>query len=166
VKVAVDTNILAYAEGVNGATRQEPAVDLLSRLPEGTTILPVQALGELFNVLVKKARRTRAEARTAILTWQDAFQLVETSPAIMLAAADLATDHQFSIWDSVIVCAAAEAGCRLLLSEDLQEGFTWGGVTVTNPFATTMHPLLASLLKSDQPAAENDDAPDVTEDPN
>jgi hypothetical protein len=54
----------------------------------------------------------------------------------MFAAADLATDHQLGIWDSVILSAAAEAGYRLLLSEDLQEGFTWKGVTVTNPFST------------------------------
>jgi hypothetical protein len=33
--------------------------------------------------------------------------------------------------------ATAKVGCRLLLSEDLQEGFPWRGVTVTNPFAQT-----------------------------
>jgi predicted nucleic acid-binding protein len=37
--------------------------------------------------------------------------------------------------------------CRLLLSEDLQEGFTWRGVTVTNPFAKSRHPLLDALLE-------------------
>ena len=70
---------------------------------------------------------------------------VETR-AVMLAAADLATDHHFSIWDAVILSAAAEAGCRLLLSQDLQEGFTWKGVTVTNPFSPTKHELLAALI--------------------
>ena len=29
-----------------------------------------------------------------------------------------------------------QAGCRLLLSEDLHEGFTWAGVTVVNPFSS------------------------------
>jgi predicted nucleic acid-binding protein len=64
----------------------------------------------------------------------------------MLSAADLATDHQLSIWDSVILSAAAEAGCRLLLSEDLHDGFTWKGVTVTNPFAPAKYALLAAML--------------------
>lgn len=68
---------------------------------------------------------------------------------MLLAAADLATDHQFSIWNAVILSAAAEAGCRLLLSEDLQGGFTWKGVTVTNPFAPKKHELLAGLLADD-----------------
>lgn len=52
----------------------------------------------------------------------------------MLAAADLAANHRLGIWDAVVLSAAAAAGCRLLLSEDLQGGFTWNGVTVTNPF--------------------------------
>jgi predicted nucleic acid-binding protein len=93
--------------------------------PEGATLLPVQTLSELFNLLVRKAGRTSAKARTPILSWQDSFPLIETSAPVMLAAADLATHHHLGIWDAVILSAAAEGGCRLLLSEDLQEGFTW-----------------------------------------
>jgi predicted nucleic acid-binding protein len=35
-----------------------------------------------------------------------------------------------------MLAAAAQADCRLLLSEDMQDGFTWRSVTVRNPFAT------------------------------
>ena len=146
MRVALDTNILAYAEGVNGAAMKRGALDLVQRLPEGAALLPVQTLGELFNLLVRKAGRARGKARTAILSWLDAFPVIETSAEVMLGAADLATDHQLRIWDAVVLSAAAEAGCRLLLSEDLQEGFTWKGVTVTNPFSTPRHELLAALL--------------------
>lgn len=45
-----------------------------------------------------------------------------------------------------MLSAAADARCRLLLSEDLQEGFTWRGVTVTNQFRADKHPLLATVL--------------------
>ena len=150
MRVALDTNILAYAEGVNGPAMKRQALALVEKLPEGTALLPVQTLGELFNLLVRKAGRSPAQARKAILSWRDAFPLVETSTEVMLAAADLATDHRLGIWDAVIVSAAAEAGCRLLLSEDLQDGFTWKGVTVTNPFSTPKHELLAALLASDE----------------
>jgi predicted nucleic acid-binding protein len=146
VRVALDTNILAYAEGVNGTEMKRTALVVVEMLPEGSVLLPVQTLGELFNLLIRKAGRAPAKARKAILSWRDAFPLIETSAEVMLAAADLATDHQLSIWDAVILSAAAEAGCRLLLSEDLQEGFTWKGVTVTNPFSTPKHELLAALL--------------------
>jgi predicted nucleic acid-binding protein len=146
VRVALDTNILAYAEGVNGADMKRTALELVEKLPDSAVLLPVQTLGELFNLLVRKAGRAPAKARKAILSWQDAFSLIETSAEVMLAATDLATDHQLGIWDAVIVSAAAEAGCRLLLSEDLHEGFTWKGVTVTNPFSTPRHELLTGLL--------------------
>lgn len=47
-------------------------------------------------------------------------------------AMDLVSHHGLSIWDSVIVAAAAEAECQ--------------GVTVANPYAPARHPLLAGLL--------------------
>ena len=145
MRVALDTNVLAYAEGTNGAAKKEAALDLIQKLPQGSTVLPAQTLGELFNVLVRKAGRPAASARTAILSWQDAFSVPDTSAAVIASAADLATDHQLGIWDAVVLATAAEAQCRLLLSEDLQEGFTWRGVTVTNPFSPHRHPLLDAL---------------------
>ena len=60
MRVALDTNILAYAEGVNGAAMKKTALDLVEKLPEGTALLPVQTLGELFNLLVRKAGRDPA----------------------------------------------------------------------------------------------------------
>jgi predicted nucleic acid-binding protein len=146
VRVGLDTNILAYAEGVNGEVMQRAALELVQKLPEGAALVPVQTLGELYNVLVRKAGRTRAKARAAILSWRDAFPVIETTDEVLLAAIDLATRHQMSIWDAVILSAATEAGCRFLLSEDLQQGFTWKGLTVTNPFSSPVHPLLQALL--------------------
>ena len=149
MKAALDTNILAYAEGLNGATQRDAALDLLGRLPQADVVLPVQVLGELFNVLVRKGGRSRDDARTALIEWRDAFPVTETSAEIMLTAADLATDHRLGIWDAVILASASRSGCRLLLSEDLQDGFTWGGVTVANPFAATHHILLDALFTDD-----------------
>ena len=146
MNVAVDSNVLAYAEGVNGARNRDAAVSLLQALPPETTLLPVQALGELFTVLVRKAGKSRADAAAAVLSWGDVFPLIETSNEVLLAATDLADAHQLSRWDAVMLSAAADAKCRLLLSEDLQEGFTWRGVTVTNPFAARLHPLLNALI--------------------
>lgn len=148
MRLTLDTNILAYAEGVNGPPRKKAALDIIEKLPADGTFLPVQVLGELFHVLVRKAGRSPERARAAILSWQDAFPLIETSPMVLLAATDLAAHHGLSIWDSVIFAASAAAACRLLLSEDLQEGFTWGGVTVVNPFSKERNELLAALLGS------------------
>lgn len=147
MKVALDTNVLAYAEGIYGTERRDAALALIRKLPQEAGVVPIQVLGELFNVLVRKAGKSRREARDALLSWRDTFSVVETSSEAMLAAADLAMDHQLGIWDAVILSAAAQGGCRLLLSEDLQEGFTWAGVTVVNPFAAPRHALLHALLE-------------------
>ena len=146
ISVAVDTNVLAYAEGVNDAEKKAAAIALLGALPPEQTLIPVQALGELYVVLVRKARRRPSAARAAMLGWGDAFPLIETSPDMLAAAVDLAAHHQLSLWDAIMLSAAADAHCRLLLSEDMQDSFTWRGVTVTNPFARTRHPLLAALV--------------------
>jgi predicted nucleic acid-binding protein len=145
MRIALDTNVLAYAEGANGA-RRDQTLKLIQRLPPEAVVLPAQALGELFNVLIRKAKRRPVRAREAVLSWRDAYAVVDTSAAVIVNATDLASDHGLTIWDSVMLAAAAEAECRLLLSEDFQDGLTWRGVTVTNPFAAPLHPLLAALL--------------------
>ena len=146
MRLALDTNILVYAEGVNGAAMQQAAVDLISRLPRDEVALPVQVLGELFQVLTRKAGRSPDAVRAIVLSWRDAFSVIDTSARVLIEAADLAAIHRLFIWDAVILSAAAENTCRLLLSQDLQDGFTWRGVTVLNPFAATPSPLLAQLL--------------------
>ncbi len=151
MRVALDTNVLAYAEGIGDERLYRRALELIAKLAPADTVLPVQALGELFNVLVRKGGRSRDAARDAVQKWQDDFLVVDTTAAVFTAALDLAADHRLSIWDSIILAAAAAAGCRLLLSEDLQDGFTWGGVTVANPFAAARHPLLDALIAGSPP---------------
>jgi predicted nucleic acid-binding protein len=146
MKFALDTNILVYVEGVNGAAREKKSRELIARLPEALGIIPTQALGELYNVLTRKAAWPADRASDAALAWGDTFALAPTTASAMFEAFNLAADHRLHIWDSVMMSVAAEAGCRLFLSEDMQNGFTWRGVTVVNPFAQQPHPLLASLL--------------------
>ncbi|TGS58655.1 VapC toxin family PIN domain ribonuclease, partial [Mesorhizobium sp. M3A.F.Ca.ET.201.01.1.1] len=99
--------------------------------------------------LVRKAGRSPQEARDALLDWSDAYPVAGTTPEVMTMAVDLAAAHRFGIWDAVILSVASQTGCRLLLSEDLQDGFTWGGVTVVNPFASPRHALLDALLAAE-----------------
>jgi predicted nucleic acid-binding protein len=146
VRFALDTNVLAYAEGVNGPAMAKIAWELIARLHGSSTFLPAQVVGELFHLLVRKAEFAPKRAQAALMDWQDAFPVIETSQPVILAALDLAVRHRLRIWDSLVLSAAASANCRLLLSEDLHDGFTWSGVTVVNPFAPKPNALLAELL--------------------
>ena len=93
MRLALDTNILAYAEGVGDAKRCKSARDLVARLPGALVIIPTQCLGELHRVLVGKAGRAAAEATIAIPSWADAFDVAYSTLDAMRTALDLALDH-------------------------------------------------------------------------
>jgi len=150
MRVALDTNILAYAEGVGDESRCTSAIRLIEQLPAELVVLPAQTLGELFRVLVWKARREARLTRETIMTWADSFEVADSTWSAFQAAIDLAIDHQFQIWDALILAVAAGNRCRLLLSEDLQSGFIWRGVTVVDPFAEPSSPLLVNFLGTHQ----------------
>ena len=145
MKAVLDSNVLGYAEGIDEPERQQQALALMRAVPSDRLAIPVQVLGELFNILVRKARLDRHLARDRVLMWRDGYATLETTHTVVSSAVALAAAHQFSIWDAIVLGAASEAGCRILLSEDMQDGFTWGGVTVVNPFASPSHQLLDDL---------------------
>lgn len=138
---------MAYAEGVGDAKRCKAARDLVARLPGQSVVIPTQTLGELHRVLTGKTGLPAADAKAAILSWSDAFDVADSTFDALRGALDLAADHKMPIWDALILAVAADQQCRLLLSEDFQHGFTWRGVTVVNPFVTPAYPLLAAALQ-------------------
>ena len=148
MRVALDTCILAYAEGVGDARRCAAAIGLIEQLPAELVLLPAQTLGELFRVLTAKARREAGPTREAIMTWVDSFEVADSSWSAFQSAMDLAMDHKLQIWDALIMAVAAENRCRLLLTEDLQNGFIWRGITVVDPFAEPFSPLLENVLEA------------------
>jgi predicted nucleic acid-binding protein len=146
LKAAIDTNVLAYAAGLDDDERRDAAMHLMRTIPPQNLLVPVQVLGELYAVLVRKGR-PRDLARDTILGWRDFFGVIPTTTEALSRAAELASNHQFAIWDAIILAAAADAGCHVLLSEDMHEGFTWAGVTIVNPFASPPHKLLNELRR-------------------
>ena len=140
-RIALDTNMLVYAEGVNGAGRQAAALQILRQLGSDEVVIPVQALGELFTVLTRKARRPALEVREVVLGWRDSYLIADTSSEVLLDAMELATRHQFSLWDGIMLATAAALNCRWLFSEDMQDGFIWRGVTIRNPFLGLVMPV-------------------------
>jgi predicted nucleic acid-binding protein len=146
MRIALDTNILVYAEGLGDETRCAMALQLMEQLPMESIVLPAQALGELTQVLAGKARRPLPSVREVVLGWADSFEVADSNWSAFQAALDLVVDHQLPMWDALILAVAAESHCRLLLSEDFQNGFTWRGITVEDPFVAHRSPLLSGLL--------------------
>ena len=131
---ALDTNIMAYAEGVDDPERQAKAKQFLAALDPSDVVIPVQALGELFNVLTRKFKWPAAQARAKVLAWADTYEVIDTTPTVLMDAMELSATHQLAVWDAIMLAGAAQAGCRVLLSEDMRHGFIWRGTSVRNPF--------------------------------
>ena len=81
-----------------------------------------------------------------MLSWSDAFDEADSTRDALTAACDLAAAHQLQFWDALIVLVAVRQQCRVLLTEDLNDGCVWQGMTVVNPFAAKAHPVLTRVL--------------------
>jgi predicted nucleic acid-binding protein len=146
MKVALDTNFLVYAHGVGDTDRVKAAIVLLPRLT-GHLFVSTQVIGELFNVLSRKARFSKTVVLRSIADLEAVAEVAGAGHDVMRRALHLALDHNFQIWDAFIVEAAVEAGCDILLSEDMQHGFFWNGLTILNPFLDPPYPLLVEALE-------------------
>ena len=78
--------VLPAAAGGSGRSQLRRDQPRQACRADRAAVIPVQVLGELFNVLVRKAGKSRDETREALLGWRDAFPVIETSPEIMLSA--------------------------------------------------------------------------------
>lgn len=146
MRVAFDTNVLVYAEGIGDAVRLNATMGLIERLPPENVLIPAQTLGELYRVLTGKAGHAHDVARASVLQWADSFDVADSTWTAFQSAFDLTVDHGLNVWDALILAVTAENRCRMLLSEDFHHGFTWRGVTVVNPYRSPFHPLLLPFL--------------------
>lgn len=146
MKIALDTSILVHAYSFDDLSRQTAAIDVIARLPYGNVVVPLRVLVELVQVLTRTLNWTAADAAREALVVAESFDIVETSLAALFDAMDLAVARQLPIHDALTIATAAEAGCGLLLTEALPEGFAWNGVTVTNPFQAKQHVWLEKLI--------------------
>jgi predicted nucleic acid-binding protein len=68
------------------------------------------------------------------LTYLSILEIVRPDYEMVVAAIHVHRKYQPSFWDAMIIQAAVSAGCRVLYSEDLKDGFEISGVKVINPF--------------------------------
>jgi predicted nucleic acid-binding protein len=69
------------------------------------------------------------------IAFYSGFEVISASVSLIMAALDLRGLHQLSFWDPIIIQAAREASCAVLLSEDLQPDAPLSGVRIVNPLA-------------------------------
>ncbi|MBP6782548.1 MAG: PIN domain-containing protein [Verrucomicrobiales bacterium] len=134
----VDTNILLYSLDLEPANAGKTAI-ATEILTCTDLVLSVQVLQE-FYVQATHLRRPDAlphDIATRLIQKWLRFRVQENTVAVLQSALTLKERFQTSYWDAAILAAAKAARCEHLLSEDLNHGQDYDGVTVINPFRGT-----------------------------
>jgi predicted nucleic acid-binding protein len=145
----VDANVFVYARDPRDPRKQERAarwLDLLWRERLGRT--SAQVIAEFYAVATRKLGMP-AERAWPYAERYFAWQPAAVDQPLLRRAHELELRYRLSWWDAMIVAAAQLQDCVLLLTEDLQDGMAFGGVTVRSPFT----------LAVGEPAARYDVAP-------
>jgi predicted nucleic acid-binding protein len=135
-RIFVDTNILIYAYDVTAGQKHAIASDILADLWNARLgVVSTQVLQEFFVNVVQKIQRP-VDIRLAkdivkdLLKWH----VVVNNGESILEAIDIHERYGYSFWDAMIIAAAIKGGAAVLMTEDLQDGQTIGGVSIKNPF--------------------------------
>lgn len=134
--VFVDTNVLVYRRDSSERVKQPRAkawVDGLWTHRSGR--LSSQVLQEYYQTVTRKLKPglSREEARDEVrdlTSWRP----IPASNELLERAFQVEDRFGLSLWDGLIVAAAQVAGCRYLLTEDLQDSRELDGLLVVNPF--------------------------------
>ena len=132
----LDTNVLLYGYDLDALEKRALALNLIESgwTKPGSTALSVQVLQEFVVNFIKAGHSHNEAAMVAgdFATWP----IIDlTLPLFRLGLAAQAR-WKISLWDAMILAAAQASGARELLTEDLNHGQDYGGITVINPFRT------------------------------
>jgi predicted nucleic acid-binding protein len=133
-RFTLDTNILVYAIDLHEGNKQQIAATLVDRAVSFDCPLSLQAIGEFYAAATRRRiLGPLAVARRAHLLLRS-FETFSYSSTAVARGIEEASSGRLYLWDAILLASAAEAGCTLLLSEDMQDGLRFGSLTVANPF--------------------------------
>ncbi len=135
LRFTLDTNLLVYGVDRGAGPRHESAAEIILRAARIDCWLTLQSLSEFFSAVTRKRIMPSTEAAAQVDDWLSFFPCAQVSASAIRTALADAVAGRASYWDALLVATAAEAGCRLILTEDLTDGARLGGVAIHNPFA-------------------------------
>jgi len=129
-KKFLDTNVLLYLLSADTDTAQR-AEELLA---DGG-VISVQVLNEFASVASRKLRMTIPEIHECLDPIRGICGVEPITLETHLRGLDLAERYGFSVYDSMIIAAALLAGCKIVYSQDWQDGQRIDGLLISNPFS-------------------------------
>ena len=135
-KAFFDTNVLVYAMDTNEPEKAQIAKNLIQQYGEtGNLVISTQVLQELYVTLTKSGKigLSKNEAQLIVNALAE-YPLVQVNKELIALAMDRNIGNQYSFWDSLIVEAALQSGCKTLFTEDMHNNATEGSLRLQNPF--------------------------------
>lgn len=130
VEVFFDTNVVLYLLSADAA-KADRAEELLA----AGGVVSVQVLNEFVAVASRKLRMTWPETREVLAQVRALCRVEPVSVDTHERAIQVAQRYGVSFYDALIVSAALLAGCKVLYSEDMQDGqIIERQLTIRNPF--------------------------------
>jgi predicted nucleic acid-binding protein len=133
-RVALDSNILIYAELEPESEKGMRSIDLILRSAQDG-VIPTQVLGEYLRFTQRRVPSAFEDAIRQVSIYEAAFITPPTTVSVIDTASALARTHRMQLWDCVVCAASAQAGAKVVLTEDMQDGRTLDGLQLVNPFA-------------------------------
>jgi predicted nucleic acid-binding protein len=136
-KYFLDTNVFVYASDPLADEKRPIAEALIERaLQDGLGVVSFQVVQEFCSVVTRKFASTflPQHLREYIAKVFARLCQVQSSIHLYQSCLDIAQLTGYSFYDSLILAAASNAGCKTLFTEDLQVGRTVAGVEIVNPF--------------------------------
>ena len=133
----IDTNIFVYQLERLDARKADIADGLIENgIETQTACISFQVIQEYINTAIRKAEvpLTEDELRKYLVDVLAPLYRVQPDIRLYQKALEIRFRYRFGFYDSLIVAAAVEAGCKTLYTEDLTHGQQVEGVTITNPF--------------------------------
>jgi predicted nucleic acid-binding protein len=144
-RVALDSNILIYAELEPDSEKGKRAADvILGAARDG--VISAQVLGEFLRFVQRRAPASFEGVVRQVLLYQAVFLTPATTDGVINKASELARMHRMQLWDCVVCAASAQAGAKVLLTEDMQDGRSIDGLRLINPFAAANAKAIDDLL--------------------
>jgi predicted nucleic acid-binding protein len=140
-RVTVDTNILIYAVDVDADSKHALAAHIVKFLSEQKSVLPLQCLTEFYRATTKKRRFAAAEAASFVQQFRASMLIIPAAIEDLAPAMHIHQQHKIQFFDALLIATTRRAGCTVFLSEDLQDGRNFDGVTVRNPFVLSSEEL-------------------------
>ena len=134
LRLTFDTNILVYAAHFQAREKHAIAASLVRRATDADCVLTLQSLAEFYHVVTRKAAIAVTDASPFVSRWAEIFEVATADTFALERAMEAVRDHGLGFWDALLWATARQAGCRLLLSEDFQDGRSLGGVLFLDPF--------------------------------